>query len=115
MLPENYNTTVVKPVPAQSANQIGPERGRESGREGGKKRSRKDKGGGEKAKLVYTEKKNTAEGAAERNHALHASRTSGGGGRGGGGASQFSQQRRARVCVQGGEAAAAAAVTTWRG
>lgn len=52
MLPENYNTTVVKPVPAQSANQIGPERGRESGREGGKKRSRKDKkwgvGGGEK-------------------------------------------------------------------
>lgn len=49
MLLENYNTTVVKPVPAQSANQIGPERGRESGREGGKKRSRKDKKcGGEK-------------------------------------------------------------------
>lgn len=90
MLPGNYNTTVVQPVSAQSANQIGQEKKVEEEEE-----ERDKKRVENKAKLIHTEK-NKTRGAEEWSHTLHASRSSGGGrGRTGrGGASQFSQRRR---------------------
>lgn len=76
MLPEYYNTTVLKPVSAKSANQIGPEReegGMERGERRGAERRREEGEEKTKTKLVYTEK-NTRGQQRGTTHFMHPGR-----------------------------------------
>lgn len=74
MLPGNYNTTVVQPVSALSANQIGPEKGEEEEEE-----ERDKKRVENKAKLIHPEKKKKQGGQKTgRTHFTHPGRVAAG-------------------------------------